>query len=181
MKGVFAGADVVTGPANVVRSIAQGKRGAESIHRYLRGKDLREGRRLRSKTRCKTAGTKSCRLPVIPVKGAKGVSGGSAGLQRRNSDGANRLGAFAVAQPCRVSSLSRLTQKKWLFPGMPGGPLNCGRRGRPKTEKPCRISSRDLSDVIEPPSTLSGATGWCLSPETAKSFCTTRRMTSRSF
>lgn len=44
IKGVFAGADVVTGPANVIRSIAHGKRGAVSIDRFLRGVDLREGR-----------------------------------------------------------------------------------------------------------------------------------------
>ncbi len=35
MKGVFAGGDVVTGPAWAIDAIAAGKRGAESIHRYL--------------------------------------------------------------------------------------------------------------------------------------------------
>lgn len=44
IPGVFAGGDVVLGPADVVRAIAAGKEAAISIDRYLRGVDLREGR-----------------------------------------------------------------------------------------------------------------------------------------
>jgi heterodisulfide reductase subunit A-like polyferredoxin len=35
--GVFAGGDVVTGPATVVEAIAAGRRAAESIDRFLQG------------------------------------------------------------------------------------------------------------------------------------------------
>ena len=42
--GIFAGGDVVSGPATVVDAIAAGKRAAVSIDRYLRGQDLRAGR-----------------------------------------------------------------------------------------------------------------------------------------
>jgi len=35
LKGVFAGGDVVRGPGWAIEAIADGKRGAESIHRYL--------------------------------------------------------------------------------------------------------------------------------------------------
>ncbi len=35
IPGVFAGGDVVTGPATVIEAVAAGKRAAESIHRYL--------------------------------------------------------------------------------------------------------------------------------------------------
>jgi NADPH-dependent glutamate synthase beta subunit-like oxidoreductase len=35
--GVFAGGDVVTGPASIIRGIAQGRRAAESIDRFLGG------------------------------------------------------------------------------------------------------------------------------------------------
>jgi heterodisulfide reductase subunit A-like polyferredoxin len=42
--GIFAGGDVVSGPATVVDAIAAGKRAAVSIDRYLRGQDLRVGR-----------------------------------------------------------------------------------------------------------------------------------------
>jgi hypothetical protein len=44
--GVFAGGDAVLGPASVVEAIGAGIEAAESIHRYLRHVDLREGRRL---------------------------------------------------------------------------------------------------------------------------------------
>jgi len=42
--GVFAGGDAVIGPASVVEAVGAGIQAAESIHRYLRGMDLREGR-----------------------------------------------------------------------------------------------------------------------------------------
>jgi heterodisulfide reductase subunit A len=42
--GVFAGGDAVLGPASVVEAIGSGIEAAESIHRYLRGEDLRQGR-----------------------------------------------------------------------------------------------------------------------------------------
>ena len=42
--GVFAGGDAATGPATVIEAIAAGKRAAESIDRYLREEDLKEGR-----------------------------------------------------------------------------------------------------------------------------------------
>ena len=39
MPGVFAGGDVVSGPATVIEAIAAGKRAASSINRYLREKN----------------------------------------------------------------------------------------------------------------------------------------------
>lgn len=41
---VFAGGDAVIGPASVVEAVGAGIQAAESIHRYLRGIDLRAGR-----------------------------------------------------------------------------------------------------------------------------------------
>ena len=46
---LFAGGDMVSGPATVVEAIGQGKAAAESIDRLLRGKDLREGRQRQRK------------------------------------------------------------------------------------------------------------------------------------
>lgn len=42
--GVFAGGDVVVGAGTLSEAIAAGRRAAESIHRYLTGQDLIEGR-----------------------------------------------------------------------------------------------------------------------------------------
>jgi NADPH-dependent glutamate synthase beta subunit-like oxidoreductase len=44
VPGVFAGGDAISGPASVIEAIAAGQRAAESILRYLRGKDLALGR-----------------------------------------------------------------------------------------------------------------------------------------
>ncbi len=45
IPGVFAGGDAVTGPATLIEAAAAGKSAAESIDRYLNGKDLRENRK----------------------------------------------------------------------------------------------------------------------------------------
>ena len=43
-EGVFAGGNAVTGPKSAIDAIAHGKRAAESMIRYLEGRDLLEGR-----------------------------------------------------------------------------------------------------------------------------------------
>jgi heterodisulfide reductase subunit A-like polyferredoxin len=40
LEGVFAGGDAVSGPKSVIEAVAAGKRVAETIERYLNGKDL---------------------------------------------------------------------------------------------------------------------------------------------
>jgi heterodisulfide reductase subunit A len=44
IDGVFAGGDVVSGPADVISVVGAGKEAAISIDRYLRGVDMKEGR-----------------------------------------------------------------------------------------------------------------------------------------
>lgn len=43
-KGIFAGGDNVTGPASVIEAVAAGKRAAESIERFVNGKDMFKNR-----------------------------------------------------------------------------------------------------------------------------------------
>jgi heterodisulfide reductase subunit A-like polyferredoxin len=43
-KGVFAGGDVVTGPKIAIDAVHQGQEAAESIKRFLEGKDIKQGR-----------------------------------------------------------------------------------------------------------------------------------------
>ncbi len=45
LEWVFAGGDAYYGPKSVVDAVACGKEGAESIHRFVNGLDLREGRK----------------------------------------------------------------------------------------------------------------------------------------
>ncbi|MDI6840019.1 MAG: NAD(P)-binding protein [bacterium] len=49
IPGVFAGGDAVSGPATVIEAIAGGKEAAISIDRFIRGIDLKEGRKLELK------------------------------------------------------------------------------------------------------------------------------------
>ncbi|NIM93061.1 MAG: FAD-dependent oxidoreductase [Anaerolineales bacterium] len=49
VKGVFAGGEVVHGPASVAQAIGSGREAARSIDRYLSGRDLRLGRLCRDK------------------------------------------------------------------------------------------------------------------------------------
>lgn len=44
LPGVFAGGDAVSGPSTVVHALAQGRRAAESAHRFLSGQDMRAER-----------------------------------------------------------------------------------------------------------------------------------------
>jgi len=44
VKGIFAGGENATGPGSVIQAVAAGKRAAESIERFLSGKDLRADR-----------------------------------------------------------------------------------------------------------------------------------------
>jgi heterodisulfide reductase subunit A-like polyferredoxin len=44
IRGVFAGGDVFYGPRSVVEAVECGKEACESIDRYLKGEDLKEGR-----------------------------------------------------------------------------------------------------------------------------------------
>lgn len=50
ISGIFAGGDMVTGPATVVEAIGAGREAAISIARYLQGIDLHEGRGIKPPT-----------------------------------------------------------------------------------------------------------------------------------
>ncbi len=56
---VFAGGDCVTGPNTFIDAVAHGKRAAVSIHRFLEGKDLKEGREGELPWKSELAGDKS--------------------------------------------------------------------------------------------------------------------------
>jgi len=77
IEGVFAGGDVVSGPADVISAVAAGKEAAISIDRHLRGVDLKEGRpqkRERVKEVSKK-GVKTKARPEMPKLGLDKRSG----------------------------------------------------------------------------------------------------------
>ena len=71
MPSIFAGGDVILGPANVVEAIAAGKKAAVSIDRYLRGEPLKveEEEIRRVKEVPKEAAVKKARqvMPLLPL------------------------------------------------------------------------------------------------------------------
>jgi heterodisulfide reductase subunit A len=73
IQGVFSGGDATSGPASVIEAIACGKEAAISIHRYLRGEDMRTGRsekRIKVEDVPKEGIIKRQRkfIPVLPVE-----------------------------------------------------------------------------------------------------------------
>ena len=64
LPGVFAGGDIVRGPASIVEAVAQGNEAAISIDRFLRGASLTEGtneQRLRLLRPCRTEKSREAR------------------------------------------------------------------------------------------------------------------------
>lgn len=79
VPGVFAGGDCVTGPNNVVEAMAAGLQAAESIHRYLRGRDLRKWRTLEKPEPVEVdvserdvSHYRRARMPILPHSRRKG-------------------------------------------------------------------------------------------------------------
>ncbi len=70
---IFAGGDCVTGPNTVVEAMAAGLRAAESIDRYLSGRDLRKGRNLERQQQAEVdiekryiSPHKRAEMPILP-------------------------------------------------------------------------------------------------------------------
>lgn len=79
IEGVFAGGDVVSGPADVIHVVAAGKQAAISIERYLNGEDMEEGRPV-PKKRVQEINKKGVekeerqQMPVLPPEERKGFA-----------------------------------------------------------------------------------------------------------
>ena len=67
IPGVFAGGDVFYGPKSIVEAVECGKEAAESIHRYLNGIDLKEGRE-KDWSYEKPGTEREANKPRIPIK-----------------------------------------------------------------------------------------------------------------
>jgi len=90
IDGVFAGGDVVSGPADVISVVATGKEAATSIDRYLRGVDLKEGRpepRERVKDINKEGVQKKARakMPALPPAERKGFTEVETGFDEKTA------------------------------------------------------------------------------------------------
>lgn len=103
LEGVFAGADVVSGPANVIRSIAHGKRAAVSIDRYLRGKGMKQGRSPSVHNFTYRTRVKSTAVPVLSVEERKGFREVAQGIDETMSkEQSERCLRCGMTMPCVV-------------------------------------------------------------------------------
>jgi NADH-quinone oxidoreductase subunit F len=89
-SGVFAGGDVVSGPSTVIAAIADGKRAAVMIDRYLKGKSL---------TVLPKAVLPTAYIPPLDADMEEGVSGPGR-VSTPVLPVANRLGCFAEVDLC---------------------------------------------------------------------------------
>lgn len=106
IDGVFAGGDVVSGPADVISAVATGKEAATSIDRYLRGVDLKEGRpesRVRVKDINKEGVKKKARakMPALPPAERKGFTEVELGFDEKTAiEEAQRCLNCSVCSDC---------------------------------------------------------------------------------
>ena len=106
IKGVFAGGDAVTGPADVIHVVAQGKEAAISIDRYLNGIDLKTGRpepKVRVKDIYKENAVKKARvkMPALEVKDRHGFTEVELGFDEKSAvEEANRCLNCGVCSEC---------------------------------------------------------------------------------
>ena len=106
IDGVFAGGDVVSGPADVISVVAAGKEAATSIDRYLRGVDMKEGRpepRNRVSFINKEGVEKKARakMPALPPAERKGFTEVETGFDEKAAvEEAGRCLNCAVCSEC---------------------------------------------------------------------------------
>ncbi len=85
IKGVFAGGDMVSGPADIISAVASGKEAATSIERYLSGKDLREGRKAPVRSLRDLANIQTIRPSVIPASQRRTFAEVAEGLDKETA------------------------------------------------------------------------------------------------
>ena len=107
LEGVFAGGDVVSGPADVIAAITAGKEAAISIDRYLRGIDMKEGRpatvtRVREVSKAGVRPKARQSMPTLEVGKRKGFDEVALGFNEKMAvEEAKRCLNCAVCSECR--------------------------------------------------------------------------------
>jgi DMSO reductase iron-sulfur subunit len=155
MKGVFAGGDVVTGTANVISAVAQGKQAAISIDRYLSGVDLREGRRLLPKGLSRRIGAGSVRPPALPVEERKTLAEVSLGFDQETAIGqAGRCFRCGSTMPCVIFKPADMPVQ--VIPWDPIRALELWQKRQPDEGETLPDIFTELSEVTEAPLDIVG-------------------------
>ncbi len=125
---IFAGGDCVTGPNTVVEAMAAGLRAAESIDRYLSGRDLRKGRTLERKKLAEVdvktryvSPNKRAEMPILP-----------------HSD---RMGTFEETKVGLTADAAKAETERCLSCALCSGCLEC--------ERVCQVGAVSHKDNIK--------------------------------
>jgi len=107
IDGVFAGGDVVSGPADIISAIAAGKEAAISVDRYLRGIDMKEGRpetvkRVEEVSKAGVRPIERHSMPTLELGKRKGFDEVELGFDEKTAvEEAQRCLNCAVCSECR--------------------------------------------------------------------------------
>jgi NADPH-dependent glutamate synthase beta subunit-like oxidoreductase/NAD-dependent dihydropyrimidine dehydrogenase PreA subunit len=133
---IFAGGDCVTGPNTVVDSMAAGIRAAESLDRYLSGRDLSEGRSLDRLEPVEVdieqryvSPQKRAKMPALPHK--------------------DRMGSYEETMKGLSAEVVRLEAGRCLSCALCSGCLEC--------ERVCQVNAVSHKDTIESTTIEAGA------------------------
>jgi hypothetical protein len=167
IRGVFAGADVVTGPANVIRSIAQGKRAAVSIDRYLRGKDIREGRYVPVENLTFKTGIKSATGQALPVDERRGFREVAQGFDDRTAkEQSDRCLRCGTTMPCVV--FKPMDPKVVVVPWDAEKALDLWKKRQPHEGELLPDIFSDRLDFTESPTDIVGRNRLVLKPKNSE-------------
>lgn len=124
LPGVFAGGDIVRGPASIIEAVAHGNEAAKSIDRYLNGVNLGEGRKKETEVaplpgREITIKERVEIQKITPRERVKGFDEIEFGLSEQAAiEEANRCLNCAVCSECR--QCEKACQAKAIFYDMDG-------------------------------------------------------------
>jgi len=133
---IFAGGDCVTGPNTVVDAMAAGIRAAESLDRYLSGRDLKEDRSL---DRPKPVEVEIGQRYVSPQKRAK----------MPTLPHMDRMGSYEETKRGLSSEATKLEAERCLSCALCSGCLEC--------ERICQVNAISHKDTIESVTIEAGA------------------------
>jgi len=155
IKGLFAGGDIVSGPADVISAIATGKEAAISIDRYLNGLDLKEERRPLAKRVDGNAGTKSHRTPAIPQERRKGFTEVRLGFNQETAiEQASRCLRCGSTMPCVI--FKPVAPHKQVIPWDATRCLELWQKRQPYDNEPLPDIFADITEITEAPQDIVG-------------------------
>ncbi len=155
VRGVFAGGEVASGPADVISAVAAGKQAAVSIERYLNGEDLRQGRRPLAGTEGAMAGARSARLSVLSAEKRKGFVEVRQGLDKNTAiKQAERCLHCGSTMPAII--FRPMEPHRTVIPWDPIKALELWRERQPYEGEPLPDIFAEISDITEAPQDIVG-------------------------